>query len=211
MPGSAPPTRKLAEPLRLDEVHLWSVPYARERHRAPLRLVLGSYLAAGIDGVELVEDSHGRPMLRDSADLRFNWSHSGPRALIALARGVQPGIDLECFPPRRSRDVLALARRFFAGTEATMLEDMPAHQRELGFLHLWTAKEAMLKAHGRGLAFGLDRVCVDISTGAPQLMAFAGDEPAAWQLHALNPGGKYIAALAWRGGPRTIRWMTPSG
>ena len=52
----------------------------------------------------------------------------------------------------------ALARRFFHPAEADALDDGPEAQAQAGFLRLWCAKEALLKAHGHGLAFGLDRL-----------------------------------------------------
>jgi 4'-phosphopantetheinyl transferase len=155
-----------------------------------------------------VDDIHGRPALEGEQVLRFNWSHSGSHALIAVATKVQPGIDLEQLHRRRRRDALALARRFFAADEAAALARLPEDERELAFLRAWTAKEALLKAHGRGLAFGLDRVRVAVPGDAQQLLGFAGEDPDCWQLHGLDAGTQHVASLAWRGGPRTIRWMS---
>ncbi|AND70394.1 hypothetical protein ATSB10_29400 [Dyella thiooxydans] len=137
--------------------------------------------------------------------LRFNWSHSGERALVAVARSVQPGIDLE-HRARRTRDVQALARRFFAEAEATALARCDDAGRPLHFLRLWTAKEALLKAQGRGLAFGMDRVAVSVGPGAPELLAFEGEALEDWHLKELICDEAWVAALAWRGQPMEVRW-----
>lgn len=186
---------------------MWPVAYAPAHGRAPLRRVLARYLGRDEAELSLVDDLHGRPALDGDPPLRFNWSHSGDRALIAVARDVQPGIDLEHRQRRRPRDVLALARRFFSIEEASALAELEQENRELAFLRMWTAKEALLKAHGRGLAFGLARVSVDVFGDAPALRGFAGEELANWQLRALDAGAEHVAALAWRGPSQRVRWI----
>lgn len=212
MPGMSehvrPPQAKLAEPLGEDEIHVWSCTYRRAMGRTPLRRVLAWYLGDDAESLRFEEEEHGRPVMRSpgSAGLRFNWSHSGERALVAVALSVQPGIDLE-YRGGRTRDVLALARRFFAGTEAAFLERCDATERMLGFFRLWTAKEALLKAHGRGLAFGMDRVAVSLEHDLPALVAFEGESLGAWHLRELMCDETWVAALAWRGRPMQVRWL----
>ena len=130
---------------------------------------------------------------------------------MAIARHVQPGIDLEHRQRRGARDVLALAQRFFAPQEVQTLCALPAADRALAFLRLWTLKEALLKAEGRGLAYGLHRVVVELGEAAPVLREFGDESPASWQLQelALEPG--WIGAIAWRGQPTQLRWRGESG
>lgn len=214
MSSATPPPVKLAEPLGDDEVQLWEVAAPRELGRQPLREVLARYL--GIDGrdVVLAEDMHGRPALGGAHGglFDFNWSHSGGRAVVAVARDVRPGVDVESPRTGRTREVLGLARRFFAPDEAAWLATLGASHRQSAFLQLWTAKEALLKAHGRGLAFGLHRVRIGVAGRAVSLASFEGEDPGAWQLHALDAGFSGAAALAWRGPPRRLHWRTgPAG
>ncbi len=211
MPGMSehvrPSQAKLAEPLGEDEIHVWSCAYRPAMGRDPLRRVLARYLGVDAGSLRFGEEEHGRPLLSTPlrSGLRFNWSHSGERALVAVARSVQPGIDLE-YRARRTRDVLALAKRFFATAEATALERCDEAQRALGFLRLWTSKEALLKAHGRGLAFGMERVAVSLDRGAPELVAFEGEPLEAWHLKELFCDEAWVAALAWRGPAVAVRW-----
>lgn len=206
--GQPPTALKLAEGLRDDEIHVWAMPYASTSGRMPLRRLLGIYLGTSFDGVVLADAAHGRPELdgahRDA--LRFNWSHSGGRALVAIARSVQPGIDLEHRMRRAARDVLALAQRFFAPQEARALGAIPPEQRGLAFLRLWTIKEAALKAEGRGLAYGLHRVVVDLGTPTPTLRLVDNESQAAWQVQELSVDPDWVAAVAWRGPPMRVRW-----
>ena len=72
--------------------------------------------------------------------------------------------------------------------------------RDFVFLRLWCAKEAVLKAHGYGLAFGLHRL-VFVETEYGLLMAACDPAlgvPADWRLHEFIPADGYVAALAWR-------------
>lgn len=192
-------------PLAADEIHVWQLRYRRAQGRAPLCALLGRYLGVAVDHVELVEGAHGRPELGAAHDrtLAFNWSHSGEQALIAVARGVVPGVDLE-----RQRDrprALELARRYFLPDEARALAGLPESARGSAFLQRWTAKEAVLKAHGRGIGFGLHRLRIALPRGRISLEWLDGDEASAWRLHPLDVGPGYLAALAWRGGERRIR------
>ena len=198
----------LAECLPDDEIHVWHLPYQATQGRAPLRRVLAAYLGIDADAVILVDGEHGRPALASSHDqsLGFNWSHSGDHALIALGRHVVPGIDVE---HRRERPrALEIAQRYFNVDEATALATLPAADRSDAFLELWTAKEAVLKALGRGIAFGLHRLSI-VSTGDQlTLLQLEDDDIHAWQLQRLAVDTTLLAALAWRGDARQIRLGT---
>jgi 4'-phosphopantetheinyl transferase len=162
--------------------------------------------------LSLVEDAHGRPRLdrRHGQVLDFNWSHSGEHALVAIARGIAPGIDIERRRPRPR--ALALARRFFDEAEAAALAALPDGARDEAFLALWTAKEAVLKAHGRGIGYGLQRLRVAVPPQRLQLLRFEDEDIDAWQLQPLEVAPELIAALAWRGAPREVRSATvPAG
>ena len=67
------------------------------------------------------------------------------------------------------------------------------------FTRLWCAKEAVLKAHGRGLSFGLEKLQFALDgDGPPRLVACdpALGAPADWRLHAWTPVPGYLATLA---------------
>src|SRR3546814_6405959 len=78
----------------------------------------------------------------------------------ALPIWIVPGIDLERQRPRAR--ALEIAERYFSADEAAALAALPAADRSVAFLELWTAKEAVLKALGRGQngrAACRERVC----------------------------------------------------
>jgi 4'-phosphopantetheinyl transferase len=196
------------QPLRGDEIHIWHVPYQRAQARAPLRHVLSRYLGIEAARICIVEDANGRPRLADqhANTLDFNWSHSRDHALIAVARGITVGIDLE-LRSRRSR-AMALADRFFHAAEIQRLWALPEAARGVAFLDVWTAKEAVLKALGLGLGFGLHRLSILYEDRRPRLEYLADDDVQRWQLHALRISPVLVASLAWRGEARTLRYFT---
>lgn len=186
-----------------DEVHVWHFPYERAQGRTPLLEILARYLGGTAQEIRLVAGEHGRPGLADASAtaLDFNWSHCVDHAAVVLAGGLAPGIDIERLDERAN--ALRLAQRYFHPAEIASLAALPTPARSRAFLELWTAKEAVLKAMGRGLAFGLHRL--QVSGGpSPRLVALEGEDPAAWQLHRPALDGAHVAALAWRGGQRKL-------
>lgn len=203
--------RKVAERLGDDEIHVWRLAYDHHRGREPLIGMLAAYLGQPAETVQLEDSPHGRPALtgvhRDA--IAFNWSHSHDEALIAIARGISPGVDLERM--RSHPKALPIARRYFSPDETTALESLPEALRDRAFLELWTAKEAVLKALGRGLAFGLHRLSIAGSSEWPVLGRLEGHEAGRWQLHRLSLGSEHIGALAWQGEPRRVQLWTLAG
>ena len=103
----------------------------------------------GIDARDLVisQSPSGKPFF-ENAEIPFNLSHSGTEVVAAFS-DAPVGIDIES--PGRCRDIDGIVRRFFHPDEAALISG------EADFLRHWTAKEAMLKLAGSGLAGGLER------------------------------------------------------
>ncbi|MCD9029505.1 4'-phosphopantetheinyl transferase superfamily protein [Luteimonas sp. BDR2-5] len=154
--------------------------------------------------IDLRRDAHGRPQLAlagpgaGPAHLDANWSHSGDGLLVALGEDVDVGVDIEWLRPRPK--AMALAERFFAPSEAAWLARLPTATAEDAFVRLWCAKEAVLKAHGHGLSFGLHRLAFAPDGDVWRLVACdpALGTPQDWHLHAFTPMPGYLATLAWR-------------
>lgn len=159
---------------------------------------LAGALAIGPHQVVFERDTFGRPHLQPPLQAHdCNWSHSGDGLLVAVGEGVRVGVDLEWVRPRPR--ALALAERFFAPQELAWLQAQPAAARERQFLRLWCAKEAVLKAQGQGLSFGLHRLVFAEGDGGLRLHdcdAVLG-QPHAWCVRELAPAPGYLGALAW--------------
>ncbi|HEX7340978.1 MAG TPA: 4'-phosphopantetheinyl transferase superfamily protein [Rhodanobacteraceae bacterium] len=201
----AQPSR-VAPTLTVDAIHLWWLPYRHGSGRAPLRQVLATYLDHAPESLRFIENAHGRPVLADHSDLDFNWSHSGEHAMIAVARRLpELGVDIEQERPRPR--VLALAQRFFAKNEYVALCALPEADRLRAFIQLWTAKEAVLKAHGHGLAYGMEHVAFTLHDDMTRPHRFVGDigpiDP--WHFRSLLPASHLSGTLAWRGSLRHLQ------
>jgi 4'-phosphopantetheinyl transferase len=163
--------------------------------RAAMRHFLGRYL--GTDAATLIidEEEFGKPVLR-GREIEFNASHSGDLVALAFARETPVGVDVE--RRRQVRDALALARRYFSAEELAIVER--AADPGDAFFSIWTAKEAIVKASGKGIGTG-DLHGFTVPFRDPQLRAVIDG----WSVAAVDPDRDgYYAAVAARDGERRI-------
>jgi hypothetical protein len=95
-----------------------------------------------------------------------------------------------------------IAARCFSPREVATLHPLRDGLRESAFFALWTRKEALAKAEGKGLALPLSRFDVTSAPGEPaMLLDTEGEplEPTKWSLQELPPDPGYVAALAVEG------------
>jgi 4'-phosphopantetheinyl transferase len=175
--------------------------------RAGLRLLLGRYLALDPACITFTHGRTGKPALAGGG-LYFNVSHTQGLALIAVTRRGEVGVDVERL--RAMPTHLDMAGRFFSPGEAAALRRLPPGATEAAFYHVWTRKEAFLKATGLGLAHGLERFEVSVPPDDPARIRHIDGDPAAgarWSLTALEPAPGYVGALAIEGGGhRLLTW-----
>lgn len=163
--------------------------FERERRRfivarARLRELLAERVGARPRALELVSGPGGKPRLAPklaASGWRFNMSHCDELALCAFSRGRELGIDLEAIRPVSEAD--AIAERFFAPGERRDYGLLTPDERTLGFLRIWTRKEALAKGLGTGL------------TAAPETLD-ASTPPPGWTIESLSPEPGFVAALA---------------
>ena len=98
--------------------------------------------------------THGRPSVR-GAGIEFSVSSSGPLATVAVSQ-LPIGVDAEI--DRSDIGPLAFA---LSDDEQRGIRAAAPDMQGLAFLHLWTAKEAVLKAAGTSMDDGL--AAVDVS------------------------------------------------
>jgi len=163
--------------------------------RAATRRLLGRYLDRDPQSLVFIEEEHGKPALRDR-EIEFNASHSGDLVALAFARDTPVGVDVE--GRRQLHDTLALARRYFSGEEVAMVEK--ASDTADAFFAIWTAKEAIVKASGKGIGTG-DLHGFTVPFRDPRLRPVIDG----WCVAAIDaPLDGYYAAVACRDGERRI-------
>jgi 4'-phosphopantetheinyl transferase len=169
--------------------------------RSALRAILGRYTGQPAGEIEFRLGPVGKPGLADPGPaLFFNLSHSRDLALVALTRSAEVGVDVEHARLRETAD--QLAERFFHPNEVAALRALPPDQRTAGFFNAWTRKEAFLKATGKGISYGIERVEVALTPGErARVLSVNGDRGAAgrWSLEALAPASGYVGAVAMQG------------
>jgi 4'-phosphopantetheinyl transferase len=180
--------------------------FERHRHhfvvaRGFMRAILAGYLDIAPAAVCFTLGAHGKPALAGHGrDLRFNLSHTGELALLAVTLGRDVGVDIE--QVRSLDDAATIAARFFSAAENRAWLAVPDAQKPVAFFNAWTRKEAFIKALGDGLSYPLDRFDVSLAPGEPaRLLRVAGDPEATrrWRIEALEPAAGYAAAVAVAG------------
>jgi 4'-phosphopantetheinyl transferase len=179
--------------------------------RGFLRRVLAGYLGTAAEKLALVYGEHGKPALDEVArlaDVRFNLSHSGDIAILAVARGRDLGADVERLRPVPEH--ARIAARFFSRVENAALGSQWATDPVRGFFTCWTRKEAYIKAIGHGLSHPLDGFDVSIAPDEPARLLRVERDPTEvtrWTFDTFEPAPGYLGAVAVEGtGWRLIRW-----
>jgi len=192
--------RALLSPEEIARADRFRFPADRRRFVAShgaLRLILSTAVAVPAEHLLFTKDPGGKPRLAGrppAGGVRFNLSHSGETALIALSRTREVGVDLEQIRPDRA--TAELARRYFSPAESGPLTALPPGERTAAFFACWARKEAYLKARGDGLRFPLERFTV--SLGEPAKLLEVQGEPAEcsrWEMYSLALGAEYAGAV----------------
>jgi 4'-phosphopantetheinyl transferase len=188
--------------------------FAADRDRfAVTRSVLKRLLQQRRAGaVEFIFNRWGKPALADG-EPHFNVSHSGDYALIAIAPGVEVGIDVEYLA--RPLRIEELARSVFAPGEFEIFSRLDGPRRDRFFFRVWTCKEAVMKAAGAGLSIPPERIEIGFAgDGTPTVRADAEVLPEGpWSLHEIDVAEGYAAAAAVRTASihlRVFDWMPPA-
>lgn len=180
--------------------------------RALLRRLLSGYTGVEPQALSFTAGSHGKPELAGDARLagwRFNLSDSDGRCLVAVARGIDVGIDVQRMRP--IKDLAALASEALADDELAALLGAPPPQRLTDFYRLWVRKEAFIKASGEGLARPLKRFSVALRPGPGDAVRVAHGDPgqASWTVAWSATGSGFAAALVTGAPPTRVRLLHP--
>ncbi len=123
--------------------------------RGKLRHLLAAMLEVQPAEVQFEYNATGKPRLASGhhSSLEFNVSHSGDWGLFGFADGAPLGVDIELFQHKTNFE--ALAPQVLNTNERARLEQLLPEERNLAIMRAWVAKEAVLKAIGVGIGFGL--------------------------------------------------------
>ncbi|MBT3546573.1 MAG: 4'-phosphopantetheinyl transferase superfamily protein [Flavobacterium sp.] len=108
---------------------------------------LKNYGITNLDDLKVM--FNGKPYLNNSRNLHFNISHSGNLILCAISDNASIGVDVEKIKPK----ILDHFKSYFTVQE---WQNITINDNSIKrFYDLWTRKEALIKADGRGLSIEL--------------------------------------------------------
>jgi 4'-phosphopantetheinyl transferase len=172
-----------------------------------MRLVLSHYCGQRPQELVIQKTSAGKPYLPDRPSIRFNLTHSHGRALIAIARDREVGIDLEKIRPEV--DGVSFAKRFLSSQDQLFIECGEPQQRHERFLQVWVAREAVFKAEGKGMTFPLHRDHVELSSDGKEgrlIMGEGGPEGTNIPIRFLQLESGWVGAVAAEGTKWTVSY-----
>ncbi len=169
--------------------------------RATLRIILARYLNTSPARLEFSYNYYGKPKVVNSSRLQFNLSHTGDLAILAIGKGFPMGVDIEKFS---SRDYKELAQHSFSPQEYEEFLKVPPALQPATFFHIWSQKEAFIKACGLGLSYPTKDFNVPTLMPTKQLV----NDPVnnmTWQLRSFMPHIACCGALCYHPTVREIR------
>lgn len=133
--------------------------------RALLRLMLQEYSGRAAPEHVLRVEEGGKPVCEDGSAISITHNEHGVACCVA-AEGLV-GIDIEQIDERR--ETSGIAARFFSDEERRWLDNDTER-----FFMLWVLKEAYVKAHGRSIFGGLEKLRCIVQPPAIEATALEG-------------------------------------
>jgi 4'-phosphopantetheinyl transferase len=171
--------------------------------RAMLRIILSRYIKCQPDRLSFTYNRYGKPELMNTHSLQFNLSHSDDLALLAVGYGHPLGIDLEFFS---ARPYEGIAKDLFSSLEIKALHEATPRMKPFLFFHIWSQKEAFIKACGLGLSYPTQEFDVPILPGESRQI-LDKQQNKMWQMISFLPQIACHAALCYSSAIDEIRYL----
>lgn len=206
---------------RYDELTSWVSKDKRDRlaryHRRvdALRSLGGDVLARWVlcrrlgvpnDRLSFGVNAYGKPSLLDHEGLYYNVSHAG-RWVVCAVDSAEVGIDVEAVKPVED----GVARMIMSDDEYTRWGKLEGESRLDYFYEIWTLKESLVKAEGKGLSIPLNSISFDINIGVQGIVLHTKDWSTRYQhfkQYDLDAGYKLAASALHPGFPDKLVVVT---
>lgn len=177
-----------------------------------LRLLLARRLGCRPEDLPITRSPQRKPAVATPtgapARERFSLAYAQDTAVIALARDVEVGVDVERVRP--PWNTARLAARILTAQEHSAFE--AAADPVAWLLRRWTVKEAVLKGLGDGLSREPASVAVDDRPRGDPRVVWIDGRRSSWTVRSLDPATGCVGAVAVRAPQWTVRlrpWSAP--
>ena len=169
---------------------------------AATRVALASFVRLSPLALRFAKNRYGKPLLMENPRCHFNLSHTQDGVAVAVAWDREIGIDIEKLD--RAFYDPGLMQAVCSEAELSWLQRMEATYQAYGFLKLWTAKEAVMKAEGLGLSLPPRSVWVDSRGDTARVIGPSGRVRQCWALWHCRPTLTHLVALTLPLGSRQV-------
>ena len=123
-----------------------------------LRKLLSCYVEREPDYIEYEKNKYGKPFLTHDCRVQFNMSHSKDFAAYIIALDCEVGIDIEWMD--KEMNIQDISDLVLSPSELLYLKELSLREKQEKFYTIWTKKEAIIKAIGKGLSYSLQEITV---------------------------------------------------
>lgn len=153
-----------------------------------LRIILGGYLNCHPSKIKFNSNHYQKPHIdHPKSNIQFNISSSSNRFVAVFCQHHIVGVDIELI--RQIEDIKQLSSDYFTIQESAWVNSHPESMLESAFFQLWSKKEALFKAIGKGLNIELNTI--DVLSDTP--IVYGGNE---WRIISLNLFDDCAGAIA---------------
>ena len=186
------------ERARLDQLHFFEDQMRFLLSHALVRSALSHYRDVSPEAWQFTNGQGIRPEIAGpmgmASGLRFNLTHTKGLVACVVTLGVDCGVDAEC--REVLPDIEGLAKTALHPQELRDFGELPQAEQLDGFLALWTAKEACMKACGRGLSMAPDSFALETARSGLTARVLSAPDNLDWQITLLRPTSRHHLAIA---------------
>lgn len=169
--------------------------------RAIIKDILNQYLSLKPSHTWVfAENEYGKPFLAEHPNVYFNWSHSGDDGLFMISWDEPVGIDIE---HQQKVEYLAIAKILYSKEEQAFLTHLSPDELPYHFFHIWSQKEAFIKAIGMGLSFPTKEFTAILNQEQGHIQVYHQD----WKLTHFMIKENCHGAYCHKPGMYNIQWL----
>lgn len=162
------------------------------------RVILGHYTNNKPENIRLIPDTFGKPYA--DVNLYFNLSHSHNQVFLGVSNA-QIGVDIEIINADMVFD--NIIKNNFSIIECQFLRETSKGKKVDTFFELWTKKESVIKAIGKGINIPLQSFNVIHPDGKVSWNTGQISEKGDWFVHNIEIKKGFKAAVATQIHPET--------